>query len=377
MIFKFEKPNESTHKLKPNSSYLILNGKILTAEEISVRVSSIQSNPFDSEFEQELYLFLEEWFSVKDFVIAQTSGSTGEPKIIELPKFLMQKSAGRTIQYFELNKSSRLLLSLPCRYIAGKMMVVRAIVGQMNLITVDPATDFSFLQKETFDFGALVPNQVFKLLGQPGGEEKIQRIKSLLIGGSGISADLEARISRLPNRIVSTYGMTETASHIAIRELSGARKADYYQCLPQISVELNDKGCLKIRVPELDEPLQTNDLAELLPGNGFRILGRADSVIISGGIKYTPEVIEKKLEGLMLQRRFVISAIPDEKLGMKLVLVIEGAPFQLELLRKQLTNVLPVYEQPRQFFFLDQFPETTSGKIQRNRIMEIISDRQS
>lgn len=377
MIFKFVKRNESTHKLKPNNSYLILNGKILTAEEISVRVSSIQSSPFDSEFEQELYLFLEEWFSVKDFVIAQTSGSTGEPKIIELPKLLMQKSAGRTIQYFGLNKSSRLLLSLPCRYIAGKMMVVRAIVGQMNLITVDPTTDFSFLQQETFDFGALVPNQVFKLLGQPGGEEKIQRIKSLLIGGSGISADLEARISRLPNRIVSTYGMTETASHIAIRELSGARKADYYQCLPQISVELNDKGCLKIHVPELDEPLQTNDLAELLPGNGFRILGRADSVIISGGIKYTPEVIEKKLEGLMLQRRFVISAIPDEKLGMKLVLVIEGAPFQLELLRKQLTNVLPVYEQPRQFFFLDQFPETTSGKIQRNRIMEIISDRQS
>ncbi len=377
MIFKFEKPNESTHKLKPNSSYLILNGKILTAEEISVRVSSIQSSPFDSEFEQELYLFLEEWFSVKDFVIAQTSGSTGEPKIIELPKLLMQKSAGRTIQYFGLTKSSRLLLSLPCRYIAGKMMVVRAIFGQMNLVAVDPATDFSFLQKETFDFGALVPNQVFKLLGQPGGEEKIQHIKSLLIGGSGISADLEVRISRLPNRIVSTYGMTETASHIAIRELSGARKSDYYQCLPQISVELNDKGCLKIHVPELDEPLQTNDLAELLPENGFRILGRADSVIISGGIKYTPEVIEKKLEGLMLQRRFVISAIPDEKLGMKLVLVIEGAPFQLELLRKQLTNVLPVYEQPRQFFFLDQFPETTSGKIQRNRIMEIISDRQS
>lgn len=377
MIFKFEKPNESTHKLKPNNSYLILNGKILTAEEISVRVSSIQSSPFDSEFEQELYLFLEEWFSVKDFVIAQTSGSTGEPKLIELSKLLMQKSAGRTIQYFGLNKSSHLLLSLSCRYIAGKMMVVRAIVGQMNLITVDPTTDFSFLQQETFDFGALVPNQVFKLLGQPGGEEKIQRIKSLLIGGSGISADLEARISRLPNRIVSTYGMTETASHIAIRELSGARKADYYQCLPQISVELNDKGCLKIRVPELDEPLQTNDLAELLPGNGFRILGRADSVIISGGIKYTPEVIEKKLEGLMLQRRFVISAIPDEKLGMKLVLVIEGAPFQVELLRKHLTNVLPVYEQPRQFFFLDQFPETTSGKIQRNRIMEFISDRQS
>jgi len=222
--------------LKPETKHIILNGQTVTSETIAGQLI----NPALPEWEKELYLFLDEWFSDSDFVMAQTSGSTGEPKSIELPKSVMQKSAERTIEYFGLQKGDRLLLSLPCRYIAGKMMAVRAIVGQMNLITVDPATDFEFLEKDRFDFGAMVPIQVFKLLEQPSGAEKLQNIRNLLIGGSAISGELEARISQLSSRIVITYGMTETASHIAIRELSGTLKSDLYRCLPGISVSLNE-----------------------------------------------------------------------------------------------------------------------------------------
>jgi len=355
--------------LKHAISYIILNNRIVTPEVIAEQLRN--SDLLD--WEKELYLFLNEWFSDSDFVVVQTSGSTGEPKPIELPKSLMLKSAVRTIEYFGLQKNNRLLLSLPCLYIAGKMMVVRAIVGQMNLISVDPATDFDFLEQENFDFGAMVPNQVFKLLEQPSGIEKLQNIRNLLIGGAGISSAMEAQIRPLSSRVVITYGMTETASHIAIRELSGIRKSDFYRCLPGISVSLSKNDCLQIHLPEFDEPLQTNDLAELQSDNTFRILGRADSVIISGGIKYSPEALEKKLE-LVIRERFVISSVPDKKLGEKLALVSEGKPIEPTVLKQKINDLLTAFERPKVICFLEHFPTTISGKIRRKDLKQLIQN---
>ncbi|HAQ21223.1 MAG TPA: acyl-CoA synthetase [Prolixibacteraceae bacterium] len=350
--------------MKKLKSHIILNGLTITSVEIEQQNVLKLTKSGISDWEKELYLFLEEWFSDSDFVLAQTSGSTGEPKLIELPKSVMIKSARRTIEYFGLQPNDKLLHSLPCRYIAGKMMVVRAIVGQMNLITVDPASDFNFLEHESFDLAAMVPNQVFKLMEQPSGKSKLQNIRNLLVGGSSISTALEAQISQLSTRVVSTYGMTETASHIAIRELSGSLKSDYYQCLPGISVNLNEAGCLQILLPKFGEPLQTNDLADVQSETSFRILGRADSVIISGGIKFSPELIEQKLDGVIAQR-FVISSVPDEKLGQKLILIIEGQPFDTNILKQQLAELLTPFEQPKAIVFLDKFQETSSGKIIR------------
>jgi len=358
------------------TSYIILNGKQINSAEIQAFVAERLGNTIIPEWERVLFVFLNEWFSDSDFVWAQTSGSTGEPKPIKLPKSVMIRSAERTIEYFGLQSGSQILLSLPCRYIAGKMMVVRAIVGQMNLIAIDPSTDFEFLQNESFDFGAMVPNQVFKLLEQPSGKEKLQNIRNLLVGGAAISTALEKQISELSSRIVSTYGMTETASHIAIRELSRDWKSDYYQCLPGISVSLTENDCLQIHLPEFGEPLQTNDLAELQSPTCFRILGRVDSVIISGGIKYSPEVMEKKLEGIIAQR-FVISSLPDEKLGEKLVLVLEGKPFATADIQEKITQLFSPFEQPKSIIFMKLFPETDSRKVKRSEIELMIRNSQS
>lgn len=354
--------------MKPATTHIILNNQNVTAEIVSERLQ----NPDLPEWERELYQFLSEWFSESEFIVAQTSGSTGEPKPIRLAKSLMQHSAERTIAYFGLRPNNRLLLSLPCRYIAGKMMVVRAIVGQMNLITVDPATDFDFLETEQFDFGAMVPNQVFKLFEQPSGIAKLQNIRNLLVGGSAISAQIEAQISKLASRVVITYGMTETASHIAIRELSGSAKSAYYNCLPDITVSLSTSNCLLIHHPEFAEPLQTTDFAQLESATSFQILGRADSVIISGGIKYSPEALEKKLENL-IPERFVISSVADEKLGEKLVLVIEGNSCPAEMLKQQISTVLSGFEKPKEILFIEQFRTTLSGKIIREEIKTLIS----
>ncbi len=353
------------------SDHIILNGKAISSAEILNLKADKVADPSTPEWENDLYRFLEEWFSESEFVIAQTSGSTGDPQAIHLPKTTMIQSARRTIEYFKLQEQNRILLSLPCRFIAGKMMVVRAIVGQMNLIAVDPSDDFDLLRNESFDFGAMVPNQVFKLLESPSGKVKLENIRNLLIGGSAIPATLEQQIGQLKCRVVSTYGMTETASHIAIRELSGENRSDIYICLPGISVSENENGCLQIHVPELADPLQTNDIAEILSAMNFRILGRADDVIISGGIKYHPGTIEKKLEHAITQR-FVISEETDEKLGAKLVLVIESEPTDIESIQQKITQLLPAFERPKAIYFLEKFPETANGKVKRNEIKSAI-----
>ena len=357
-----------------SAEYILLNGRRFFSEEIA-RISKELKNKSDIPgWERELFLFLDEWFAESDFVLAQTSGSTGTPKLIELSKAMMRKSAARTIDYFGLKKDDRCLLCLPCRFIAGKMMVVRAIVGQMELTTVDPSGDFDFLRDQSFDFAAMVPNQLSKILERVAGEKELQNIRNLLLGGSSISNSLGQQLGKLSNRIVLSYGMTETASHIAVRELSGVHKSNWYHCLRGITVAINEAACLQINLPELGEILQTNDIAKLQSETSFQILGRYDSVLISGGIKYSPETIEKKIETL-IDRRFVVSSVPDEKLGEKLVLVIEGNVFDLEELRKSFSDYLSGYERPKAVLFLEHFPETSNGKIKRNEIKEMICQR--
>jgi len=348
-----------------------INGQDYSDHQLNLLIAERLSLSQLPEWKRELYTFLKEWFSPSDFIEARTSGSTGTPQTIRLPKTTMQRSAGRTIEYFGLQTGNRILLSLPCRFIAGKMMVVRAIIGQMDLITVDPSSDFDLLIDETFDFGAMVPNQVFKLLESPTGQAKIENIRNLLIGGSSIPANLETQIIQLTNRVVSTYGMTETASHIAIRELSGEYRSDIYRCLQGISVETGLNDCLQIHDFELTEPIHTKDIAEIISPKSFRILGRIDDVIISGGIKYWPEKIEKTLLSA-IHERFVISSLPDEKLGEKLVLVIEGKSTDIDFLNKKMTETLPSFDRPKAIYFLEKLPETPNGKLKRNEIKETI-----
>ena len=348
-----------------------INGQGYTEKELTLLISEKLSSPNLPKWEAEFYIFLKEWLSTSEVIHAQTSGSTGDPTSIQLPKQVMVKSAERTIEYFGLKKGNRILLSLPCRYIAGKMMVIRAIIGNMDLITVDPSSEFESLINEPFDFGAMVPNQVFKLLGSNSGKEKLEHIRNLLIGGSAISVTLEAQVSQLRSRVVLTYGMTETASHIAIRELSKENRSDIYHCLPGISVTMNEKECLQIHIPEQYKALQTNDVAEILSPTSFRILGRADDVIISGGINYWPQTIERKLESLM-GARFVISSLPDEMLGEKLVMVIEGSPTNTEWVQKKAIELLSPFERPKSVCFLATFPQTSNGKIKRNEIKRLI-----
>jgi o-succinylbenzoate---CoA ligase len=349
--------------------HIMLNGEKVLVDEFIQRKHT-------TEPEKELAGFLKEWYSPKDFIEVKTSGSTGTPKTIRLKKEFVAESAQRTLHFFQLKKNDRVLHCLPLKYIAGKVMVVRVLIGNLDLFTVEPATDFSFLKTIKFRFAAMVPNQVAKILKaelKPG--ELLEKIEKLLIGGSAIPASLEKDLQKVSTACYSGYGMTETATHTALRKINGAGADGWYHCLENINVGLSAEGCLQIFMPGLSEqPLQSTDLVELKDEKTFRILGRNDNVIISGGIKFSPEQIEKKLEPFIAEP-FLISSLSHESLREQLVLVVEGkqSDENAKRLKEICRHELEKYEQPRQILFLGQLPRTANGKFNRKGVAEIVS----
>ena len=274
----------------------------------------------------------------------------------------MEASAHITCRFLGLHEGETALLCLPLDYIAGKMMVVRAQTCQLHLISITPdghpmATDYGFV-----DFAAMVPLQVWNSLQDPLQASRIRAIRHLIIGGGAVDANLAAALADFPNAVWSTYGMTETLSHIALRRLNGPERSDWYSPLEGVSVSVNADGCLVINAPAVhDGLLVTNDLAEI-DGNRFRILGRKDNVICSGGIKIQIEEVEALLRP-HLSMPFMITKIPDTRLGQQMVLLTEDADRRkIEAVCRQ---VLPRYWQPRQVIYTEKLPLTETGKPAR------------
>jgi O-succinylbenzoic acid--CoA ligase len=318
-----------------------------------------------------IYHFLKNWFDDSDFILAQTSGSTGKPKELRLSKQAMMNSARMTNQFFGLNAASTALLCLPASYIAGKMMLVRAIVGGFDLITVEPvANPFENLQTE-IDFTAITPYQL---------QHSIESLRSglvhkIIVGGSPVTAKVEKLVATIPAELFETYGMTETCSHIALRKFNGVGKSDFFSILDGVSIRQDERECLVIKAPHLlNADIITNDMVELIGPTSFRWLGRVDSVINTGGVKIHPELVEKKLEGL-IPTSYFIASILDEELDNKVVLVIESEPYtyqKIDELRVMLKNELNKFEIPKQIFFISTFVYSQSNKVLRKNTLDLV-----
>lgn len=345
--------------------HIKLNGTEVLTEDL------LQDKTLKNDRKGEFTGFLKEWYSDKKYIEVKTSGSTGTPKTIRLNKEFVAESAQRTLHFFELKKNDRILHCLPIQYIAGKLMVVRALLGELDLYLTEPSTDFAFLKKEKFRFAAMVPNQVTKILkAETAPGELTGNVEKLLIGGSLIPASLEKTLQKVPAACYCSYGMTETATHIALRKINGTGADGWYHCLENIHVNLSAQGCLQIYLPGLEnQPIQTTDLAELKDEKTFRILGRIDNVIISGGIKFSPEQLEKKLDPF-ISESFLISSLPHESLGQQLILVVEGKENKetTEKLKEICKKQLGRYEQPRQVIFKHTLPLLSNGKPNRRNI---------
>jgi O-succinylbenzoic acid--CoA ligase len=308
--------------------------------------------------------FLDEWNNASDKVLVHTSGSTGKPKPMWVEKRRMEASARITCDFLGLKAGDTALLCMSLDYIAGKMVVVRSIVRNLKLINVKPSGHPLKSVDGEITFAAMVPMQVFNSLQVPEEREKLRAIKHLIIGGGAIDDALAAELRTFPNAVWSTYGMTETLSHIALRCMNGDEASDWYTPFDTVSVSLNEDGCLVIDAPLVCETrLTTNDIAEIAgDGSRFRIIGRKDNVIDSGGIKIQIEEVERALKPY-IHVPYAISRRADKKFGEIVVLLVKSPDVsEAETICKR---VLPKYWQPRLYVSVDEIPMTETGKIKR------------
>ena len=312
------------------------------------------------ETKQKVLDFIEEWNSPSDHILVKTSGSTGQPKTISMFKKHMIASANATGQFLGLKKGNTALLCLSMDTIGGRMMVVRSLILELELIVSDVSSSpLSGINKD-IDFAAMVPMQVQKTLNEE--PDKVSSIKNLIIGGGPTSPSLIDELQEISTRAFHTFGMTETISHIAMRRLNHPLEDDF-KCLPNVHIE-SKNGSLVITAPEIGvSKLQTNDEVEITSTSSFRWLGRTDFVINSGGIKLHPEEIESKLSHLIKLPYFVYGE-KDELLGEKLILAIESSK-RIDLSKEELQSVLPKHAAPKEIRYIQQFNYTQSGKINR------------
>lgn len=338
----------------------------------------IQENPptfaGQSPFHCQLASFLKEWFSPSPMLTLFTSGSTGEPKAITVRKEQMMQSAAITCDYLKLKAGETALLCLPLEYIAGKMMVVRAIYGGLNLLVAEPSGHPLEGISRQVDFAAMVPLQVYNSLRREDDKKQLTHIDKLLIGGGAIDPYLEEALKDYPNAIYSTYGMTETVSHIALRRINGKDADNCYTPLPGVSVRLSEEQTLVINAPRVvDIPVITNDIAEIMIDGTFRILGRKDNVVNSGGIKIQIEAMESVLRP-HIGYPFAVTSVPDPKLGEALVLLITPASDPATA-HEICSQHLPRLEQPKQIIVVKQIPLTRSGKTNRKAVKKMASEQ--
>ena len=331
-----------------------LNGFHLTEDDLCrVAYSFIKEG---EPYERAVGDFLLDWFDHKNYIDMQTSGTTGTPKMIRIEKQAMVNSAIATGEFFDLGMDIHVLHCLPTQYVAGKMMLVRAFILGWDLDLVAPAANPLERNDHQYDFAAMVPLQAKASL------EKLANIKKLILGGAKVSKELSQQLMEVPSQVYETYGMTETITHIAAKRIG----EEAFTVLPNVKISEDERHCLVIDPYAIcNEPIITNDVVQVISETQFIWLGRYDNVINSGGVKLFPEQIEEKLSGL-IDRRYFVKGVPDEKLGERLVLVIEGEPLTID---KAIFNSLGKFEKPKDILFVDKFAETESGKVQRDKSM--------
>lgn len=339
-----------------------INGKAYTSESLLFYAEELKLS--NEVYIKEVGIFFSTWLNANDYIVVKTSGSTGAPKPIKLFKKHMINSALATGNYFNALEGTKALLCLSASYIAGKMMLVRAMVLGWDIHIKPPSTN-PIGANEKYDFAAMVPMQVQQSLNN------LNQIKTLIIGGAPLATTIRNQLLQKTTACYVTYGMTETCTHIAIKKITVNNTAPY-KALVDVTIKQDERMCLVINAPKIiSEPIITNDIVEIIAPNKFKWLGRYDSVINSGGIKLFPEQIEQKLSS-QIATRFFVAGIPDEVLGEKLILIIESDTL-FTINYSTLDVPLLKYEQPKEVFFLSQFIETSTGKIQRKETLQLLN----
>lgn len=306
--------------------------------------------------------FLCEWDNSSPFIVAHTSGSTGTPKEIHLLKEDMRRSARATNSFFGIDSNSVLGIPLSMDYIAGKMMAVRAIEAHCRLLELPVSNRIEL--PEDVDLLSVVPSQAADLLDN---DPSLKRAGCLLIGGAPLDISTEQRLFGAGVEAYVGYGMTETCSHVALRRVGESE--GIYRAMPGISFTRDERNCLVITSGDFSwKTLITNDIVDLIDGQSFRWLGRADNVIISGGIKIHPEQVEQAIASELGQGSpdFYITSEQSTRWGQQVVMIAETSGADLENLRASVAAMkLPTGWRPAAVKGVERLPRTSNGKIRR------------
>lgn len=318
-----------------------------------------------SEGEQHVFDFISQWLSGQQKFIINTSGSTGKPKPISIQRRQMEISAQKTGTFLGLKKNDSTLICLSAEHIAGKMMLVRTLELGLIATYVDPCSNPFEKVNQSFDFTALVPLQVQNIVDNATTKKAFYNTQYIIIGGAPLSSSLEHQLLNSPNNIYQTYGMTETVSHVALKNVSKGQQA--YQALPDVIFDLDQRGCLKLNAPMATPNEQiTNDVVQLHSPTSFTWKGRIDFVINTGGIKVQTEELEQKIHHILQDQNFNFFIFPkaDDQLGEKICICFEANTIDDNLL-DVLKEKLPPFHGPKELYLLEQFSYTKTGKLDR------------
>ena len=348
---------------------VIINSKTIDINDI--KKGKLDLKDFNR-FEREVHKVLKAWHSNQDSFNLYTSGSTSSPKKVSFSRSKLKKSAKRTIDYFHLKPGDRIFMCLNPKFVAGFMMLIRALEGDLDLVIQTPSLNplKSLNDDLSFQFASFTPGQADSIM--ENAPQKFENIEKILIGGVSINPQLEKKLRSLRSQVFHSYGMTETLTHVAIRAVSGNETSNVFQALNGVTFGIEDRSCLIIHDKVLNiRNLVTNDIVELLNEKSFIWQGRVDNVVNSGGIKIHLEQLEAEIDQILLEMgmklNFCLIPQEDQKLTNRIVLLLENRDQEIdkEFLLKTLKSKLPAHHDPKKILQIPKIALTTSGKVDR------------
>jgi o-succinylbenzoate---CoA ligase len=321
---------------------------------------------------QKVKNLVDAWHNGQQEFVFFTSGSTGKPKEIIFDREQILASVSTSKQAFGLDTNCLFFCNLNVDFVAGCMMIYRALVIEADLFVVEPSSNplLKLGRQELLlnkyrrrVFFAFAPLQMAEILKDTNSKDLLILAKTILLGGTPVPNEMQEILLESGLEIYEGYGMTETLSHVAIRKLEDRQHT--FSILKGINFRINTDGCLEIDYPDLKiKWLKTNDLAKKINNKSFKIIGRADNVVNSGGVKLQLEVIEEKIrESGIIKERFFCFGLSDEKYGQKLVIFIESKEKRIDL--SDFKSFLGKFEVPKEIVFKDKFFETPTLKIDK------------
>ncbi len=325
-------------------------------------------------------------------LVVATSGSTGDPKGVILTSKNLWSSASASNSRLGLSFRDRWLNALPLRHIGGLSIIYRCLQAGAEMVLMnafDPDLVWHEICEEKITHISLVPTMLYRLLKVSAGQAPPACLRVVLVGGGALSNELASRARHLGWPLCITYGMSEAASQVACDCSSkGGHQAGYVgQPLDGFSVRVEPDGCLAVKGPAvmagylnsaketglgLDEGwFKTGDLGRLDDQGAVHVLGRADSVLISGGVNVYPALVEQQLMACPGVMQVAVTGVPDVEWGSALVAIYVGG-CNADVVKDWARINLSGAESPKQFIKVDELPCDAMGKVARDKLQALI-----